>query len=251
MNGLRVVDCSLGMAGPQASGLLADYGAEVIWIEQPGGDPLRREMPAAASVYNRGKRSIVLDVNKPEDHETIACLAERADVFIESWEPGRADAYGLGFSDLHKRNPQLIYASISGFGEHDPRRHLPAHETLVHALAGTMAVQAGHREGPIFEAHPFAAIGAAQLAVFGILAALHRRMDDGFGRRVETSLFDGALVFHQMQWGETDASLKARAAPVFDRRAMLSRACNRLITRAFVCGDGQYLGIHTGAVGAF
>ncbi|MBV9993726.1 MAG: CoA transferase [Caulobacteraceae bacterium] len=247
--GLRVLDCSLGSAGPQTSGLLADYGAEVIWVEPPGGDPLRREQPAAVSVFDRGKRSITLDVNKAEDRATIARLAERADVFIESWAPGQAQAHGLGHAELRKRNPQLIYCSISGFGEADPRRDLPAYEALVHTLAGSLAVQAGHREPPIFEAHPFAAIGSSYLAAVGILAALYRRFDDGFGRRIETSLLDGALVFHQMLWGETDASLKAAAA--VDRRSLLSRARNRIITRAFLCGDGEYIGIHTGAVGAF
>jgi crotonobetainyl-CoA:carnitine CoA-transferase CaiB-like acyl-CoA transferase len=251
LSGLRIIDCSFGTAGPQASGLLADYGAEVIWVEPPGGDPLRREMPAAAAVYNRGKRSVALDPNDPVAREQIARLADRADIFIESWTPGEADRLGLGYGSLRSRNPQLIYCSVSGFGQDDPRHALPAYESLVHALVGTMSVQAGHREGPIFEAHPFASIGAAQLAVIGILAALHRRFDDGHARRVETSIVDGALVFHQMLWGESDASLKSGAVAAGDRNAMLSRARNRIITRAFRCGDGLYLGIHTGAFGAF
>ncbi|MBV9509777.1 MAG: CoA transferase [Caulobacteraceae bacterium] len=250
--GLRVLDCSLGTAGPQASGLLADYGAEVTWVEPPGGDLTRRLEPASAAVFNRGKRSIVLDVEKAEDRERIAKLAERADVFIEGWTPGQADKLGLGFEALRARNPQLIYCSISGFGEGDSHADLPAYEGLVHAVVGTMAYQAGHREEPIFAGLPFASTGAAQLAAVGILAALHRRFEDGLGRRVETSMYDGALAFHQMLWGESDASLAANATGgATDPRAMLSRSRNRLVTRSFVCGDGLYLGIHTGAVGAF
>ncbi|MGE0383140.1 MAG: CaiB/BaiF CoA transferase family protein [Gammaproteobacteria bacterium] len=249
--GLRVLDCSTGTAGPQASGLLADYGAEVIWIEPPGGDPLRREQPAAAAVFNRGKRSVVLDASAAADRDRIRVLARRADVFIESWQPGAAQRLGLGHADLNALNPRLIYCSISGFGEDDPRRDLPAYESIVHALIGTMAVQAGHRDAPIFEAHPFAAIGAAQLAVIGILAALHRRFEDGCGRRVETSMVDGALAFHQMIWGESNQSLEQGKSKLLDRRAMLSRARNRLVNRAFLCGDGNYIGIHTGALGAF
>ncbi|MDB5446371.1 MAG: dddD [Phenylobacterium sp.] len=249
--GLRVVDCSQGTAGPQASWLLADYGAEVIWVEPPGGDPTRDREPGAAAVFNRGKRSIVLDVAKAEDRETIARLAERADVFIEGWRPGEVESYGLGFDQLRARSPQLIYCSLTGFGTDDPRGDLPAYEPLVHALVGTMAYQAGHRDGPIFAALPFASTGAAQLAVVGILAALHRRGEDGAARRVETSMLDGALVFHQMLWGESDASADATSAQANDPRAMLSRSRNRLITRSFLCGDGEYLGIHTGALGAF
>jgi crotonobetainyl-CoA:carnitine CoA-transferase CaiB-like acyl-CoA transferase len=230
--------------------MLADYGAEVIWVEPPGGDPARVLQPAAASVFNRGKQSIVLDSATPEGRATIERLAERADVFIESWKPGEADRLGLGFDQLQARNPQLVYCSVTGFGPHGRHRDLPDYEPIVHALIGTMAYQAGHREGPIFEGQPFASSGAAGLAVIGILAALYRRLGDGFGRRVETSLWDGALAFHIMLWGESDASVAANAAPS-DTRAMLGRTRNRLITRTFLCADGKYIGIHTGAVGAF
>jgi len=115
-----------------------------------------------------------------------------------------------------------------------------------------MAQQAGHREPPIFQGLPFASTGAAQLAVIGILASLHRRFEDGVGRRVETSLFDGALAFHSMLWGETDAALKAQAgAPPSTRPSMGGRSVNRLIARSFLCADGEYIGVHTAAVGAF
>ena len=248
--GLRVLDCSSGIAGPQASGILADYGAEVIWVEPPGGDPTRVLHPGAASVFNRGKQSVVLDVATPDGRAAIERLAERADIFIESWTPGTAEGLGFGYHELHARNPQLIYASVSGFGQGGRYRDLPAYESVVHALIGTMAYQAGHRDGPIFEAQPFASTGAAGLAVIGILAALYRRLEDGFGRRVDTSLWDGALAFHIMMWGESDTSVAANQAPS-DTRSMLRRTRNRLITRTFLCSDGQYIGVHTGAVGAF
>jgi len=249
LEGLRVLDCSLGTAGPQASGILADYGADVIWVEPPGGDQTRRREPASAAVFNRGKRSVVLDVREREDRERIAQLAERSDVFIQSWGAEGADALGLGFQDLRSRNVQIVYCSISGFGAEDSRRNLPAYEGLIHALVGTMAYQAGHREGPIYQGLPFASTGAAQLAVIGILAALHRRLEDGAPRHVETSLFDGALAFHQMIWGESDATLKTASHE--GTRATLKRSRNRLVTRSFLCSDGQYLGVHTGALGAF
>ncbi|MEX1007410.1 MAG: CoA transferase [Acidimicrobiia bacterium] len=248
LQGLRVVDCSAGTAGPQASGILAGYGAEVTWVEPPDGDITRRIHPAAASVFNRGKRSIVLDVDDATDRDTILELASRADAFIESWTPGRASERGLGYDTLHELNAGLVYASITAFGQVGPHTDLPAYEPLVHALVGTMAQQAGHREGPIFQGLPFASTGAAQLAVIGILAGLYRRMADGIGRHVDTSLFDGALAFHSMLWGESDASVAAKEnlAPTLGGAARM-----RLITRSFVCSDGEYVGIHTGAVGAF
>ncbi|MET0986556.1 MAG: CoA transferase [Steroidobacteraceae bacterium] len=252
LSGLRVVDCSSGTAGPRASGLLADYGADVIWVEPPGGDLERRRAPAAAAVFNRSKRSMVLDLNVAADKEKLLQLADRADVFIETWQPGSADSMGLGYRHLHARNPQLVYCSISGFGVEGKYSRLPAREPLVHALMATMFEQAGHREGPIFQGLPFASIGAAQLATIGILAALYRRLDDGCGRHVETSLMDGLLAYQQMMWGESDEVLAAGAnAPDVSVAATRLASTTRMVTRSFICGDDEYIGIHTAATGAF
>jgi crotonobetainyl-CoA:carnitine CoA-transferase CaiB-like acyl-CoA transferase len=244
LRGLRVLDLSQGGAGEQAGGLLADYGADVILVEPPAGASLRHWSAAAASVFNRGKRSVVVDPSDAASKDRILALASSADVIITDgpvagWEPE--------FSSLRTQNPALVCARLSGFGE-GSARDLPAYEPLVHALLGTMATQAGHREGPIFQGVPFATTGAAQLAVFGILAALLRRLDDGYGRQVATSLWDGALAFHSMLWGESDASL---SMPATTGRSMGGAARMRLITRSFLCQDGAYLGVHTGAVGAF
>lgn len=248
--GLRIVDCSPHAAGQQAAGLLADYGADVIWVEPPGGAPLREREPAAASVFNRGKRSVIVDLDDLAQRQGLLDTIGRCDVLVHGWTTDRASERGLDFTALHARFPKLVVASISGFGEHDPRRTLPAHESLIHALIGTMAVQAGHRDGPIFQGVPFATTGAAQLAVLGILAALYRRMDDGVGRHVETSLFDGALAFHSMLWGESDAALKKGKA-VLTGKDLKGASKMRLVTRSFACADGAYVGIHTGAAGAF
>ena len=234
IEGLRVVDCSVGIAGPRATGMLADYGADVVWIEPPGGDPLRTRAPEHASVIDRGKRSVVLE------------LAERAEVFVETWRPGVAEAHGLGYEVLHARNPQLVYVSISGFGE-DSRIDLPAEEALVQAVLGGMSDQVAHRDGPVYLGFPFAAIGAAALAVIGALAALRRARDDGHGRHVQTSLLDGALAYDSMLWGESDATPARGDEPL----PLQGTSRMRLITRSYECGDGEYLGIHTGAVGAF
>jgi crotonobetainyl-CoA:carnitine CoA-transferase CaiB-like acyl-CoA transferase len=247
LEGLTIVDCSGAAAGPRATGILADYGADVLWIEPRGGDPWRRERPAANSVFNRGKRSLVLDVAEDSDRQFLLGLIDGADVFVESWRPGEAEGLGLGWDDLHARSPRLVYCSISGFGTSGPHRDLPDYEALVHALVGTMGEQAGHREGPIFQGLPFASIGAAYLALIGVLGALLRREQDGHGRKVETSLWDGALAYLSMLWGESDESV-ANPTPALRPGGTSTM---RLITRSFQCADDEFIGIHTGAVGAF
>jgi crotonobetainyl-CoA:carnitine CoA-transferase CaiB-like acyl-CoA transferase len=246
IDGLRVVDCSQGMAGPRATGLLADNGADVVWIEPLGGDPCRQREPAAMSVFNRGKRSVELDLTDPGARDKVVALANRADVFVESWAPGTADRLGLGYDVLHARNRRLVYVSISGFGEDGRDADLPGYEPIVQAVVGSMSDQVGHRDGPVFIGFPFASMGAAHLAVIGALAALYRRHLDGVGRHVSTSLVDGALAFNSMVWGETDQSVASGDVDV-----MQKTLTTRLITRSFECGDGEYLGLHTGAVGAF
>src|SRR5258705_8861517 len=201
LDGLRVLDCSLGMAGPRASGMLADYGADVVWVEPPGGDPLRAHEPAAASVFGRGKRSVVLDVTDAQARDQVVALAERADVFIEGWRPGVADELGLGYEALRARNPRLVYVSVSAYGEDGRDADLPPYEPIVQAVLGGMADQLAHREGPVFIGFPFASMGAAYLAVIGTLPALPRRHEDSPGRRGCTSLVDGALAYNAMGWG--------------------------------------------------
>jgi crotonobetainyl-CoA:carnitine CoA-transferase CaiB-like acyl-CoA transferase len=246
VEGLRVVDCSSGSAGPRATGLLADYGADVVWVEPPGGDPLRRGAPECASVVNRGKRSVELDLDDPEARQGLLPLIERAEVFVESWRPGVAERLGLGYEALHARNPALVYVSISGFGE-DSDLDLPGYEPIVQAVVGSMSEQAAHRDGPVYLGFPFASLGASSLALIGALAALRRARGDGYGRHVRTSLLDGALAYHSMMWGESDAAMAAPDAPL----PLQQTATMRLVTRSFECADGEYLGLHTGAVGAF
>jgi crotonobetainyl-CoA:carnitine CoA-transferase CaiB-like acyl-CoA transferase len=222
--------------------MLADYGAEVIWVEPPGGDRFRGDLAIPYSVFNRGKRGIVLDLKDGGDRERMFQLLATADVFVESWRPGVADRLGLGWDALHQRFPALVHTSITGFGPDGPYRDLPGYEPLVHAIAGSTGEQIGHRPPPIYQALPFASIGAAMLGLIGTLAALYRRGQDGHGRHVETSLLDGALSFLAMLWG--DSENESLAPPV--RPGSI-----RLVSRTFRCADDEYLGVHTGAVGAF
>lgn len=243
---LRVLDLSTGVAGPRASGVLADYGADVVWAEPVGGAPRREELAVDYAVFNRGKRSVELDVRSPSaERERLLAFA---DVVIESWAPGQASEYGLDYAAVHARHPALVQCSITGFGPDGTYRDVPARESLVHALIGTMGEQVGHRDGPIYEGLPFASIGAGYLGALGTLAALFARARDGVGRHVETSLYDGALVYLAMMWGDTDTGQQntAHAEDTF-----MPAGSGRLVTGSFRCADDEYIGVHTGAVGAF
>src|SRR4051812_33328717 len=114
LQGLRVLDCSRGTAGPRAGGLLADYGADVVRVEPPGGDPWRDELAVEYSVYDRGKRSIELDLRSPDGRAAFDDLLGETDVLLYSWRPGVAEELGLDHASLHERFPQLVVASITG-----------------------------------------------------------------------------------------------------------------------------------------
>jgi crotonobetainyl-CoA:carnitine CoA-transferase CaiB-like acyl-CoA transferase len=240
LEGLRVVDCSRGMAGPRATGILADYGADVVWVEPPGGDPWRAELAAPYSVYLRGKRSIALDLHDDAEREVLHALLAGADVFVESWRPGIGDRLGLGYPALRDRYPALVACSISGFGGDGPDAGLGGYDPIVHAVLGTMGDQAGFRDGPIFVPGPTASNGAAYLALIGILASLYRRYEDGFGRRVETSLLDGMLAYVSQAWGYSDRN-----------RDRYRTGGTRFLIKTLRCADDEYVGVHTGARGAF
>lgn len=240
LDGLRVVDCSTAAVGLRATGLLADYGAEVVWVEPPGGDPQRERLAVEYSVYNRGKHSVTLDLGAPNGRHALVELLSSADVLVETWVPGVAAMFGLDHTSLQHDRPHLVQCSITGFGADGSMRDLPAVEAIVHAATGIMGEQRGHRPAPIYGGLPFATIGAAYLAVIATLAALYRRHDDGWGRQVETSLLDGVLAYLSMMWGDTDAGSPA-----------LTAGGGRLVARTFRCADDEYLGVHTGAIGAF
>ena len=243
LEGIRVVDCSRGIAGARMTWFLADYGCDVIWVEPPGGDPWRDELAVSYSVYNRNKRSIELGLSDPADHQTLLDLLETADVFVETWRPGVAERLGLGYETVRSRVPRLVYCSISGYGPSGPYDDLPGYGALVHAATGMMGAQFGHREGPIFLGLPQASNGAAYMGLIGVLAALYRREDDGWGRRVETSLVDGVLAYMAQAWGYGDASPSVVN--------MASFGVPRFVTRTFLCADHEWLGLSTFGGGAF
>jgi crotonobetainyl-CoA:carnitine CoA-transferase CaiB-like acyl-CoA transferase len=198
--GLLIADFSRVLAGPYATMLLADLGADVIKVESPAGDDTRKWMPPVTadgtSTYylsiNRNKRSIALDLADPADLALAQELARRADVFVENFKPGGLARFGLDYDHVRASNAAVIYASISGFGSAGGQG-LPGYDLLVQAMSGLMSLT-GAADGPPYRAGVaiFDIISGLHTAI-GILAALNHRTATGEGQRVEASLLASAM----------------------------------------------------------
>jgi crotonobetainyl-CoA:carnitine CoA-transferase CaiB-like acyl-CoA transferase len=189
--GLRVLDFTWGMAGSLVSMILADFGAEVVKVEPPAGDPLRGT--PSFYIWQRGKKSVVLDLHHPEDRARAQQLAAGADVLVHSFRPPAAERFGLTYAGLADANPGLVYCAIGGLGLKGKYAGVKAYEAIITAKAGMMqpSPELTGREGPAYAAIPAASYSAAQVAIQGILAALHERGRSGLGQEVRTSLLHG------------------------------------------------------------
>ena len=197
LDGIRVLDLTWVLAGPYAAMLLCDLGAEVVKVERPPyGDVARTTGPFVAneSMYfqsvNRGKRSISIDLRSQRGRELFLQLVDEADVVMENFTPGKMAALGLGANDLLARNPRLIYASTSGFGQTGPLRDRPALDIIVQGMGGVMSIT-GYADGP--PARPGTSIGditAGLYTAVGILAALREREVSGRGQSLDISMLD-------------------------------------------------------------
>jgi crotonobetainyl-CoA:carnitine CoA-transferase CaiB-like acyl-CoA transferase len=182
---------------------LADLGADVVKVESPdGGDAARTVYagPGGASpvflTVNRNKRSLALDLRRPEGRAVFRRLAERADVVIEAYRGGVAERLGVDYASLAPRNPRLVYCSLSAFGPAGPWRDKPGLDMLVQAMGGLMAVTGEPGGGPVLTGAPVVDTIGALLAGQGILTALLHRERTGEGQRVDVSLLDGLLLAH-------------------------------------------------------
>jgi len=199
LSGVLVADFSRILAGPDATMLMADLGADVIKVESPDGDDTRTWVPPTrdgVSTYylsiNRNKRSIALDLRDPGDLDVARDIARRADVMIENFRPGGLAKYGLDYDAVAVDNPGLIYASISGFGS-GGGAHLPGYDLLVQAMSGLMSLT-GSPDGPPYRAGiSVFDVMTGMHALIGILAALRERDHSGQGQRVEVNLLSSAL----------------------------------------------------------
>src|SRR3984885_534043 len=198
--GLRVLDLPNRPAGGQASQTLADFGAEVVHVEPPGGSPLRDL--ASFPMIGRGKKSIVLDLHDPGDVALARTMASGADVLIETFRPGVMERLGLGYEELSAANPRLVYGSVTGFGRKGPYANVKGYEALVMARVGALwASQAMvSREGPAHVSVPYCSYGASQQLLTGICAALHERERSGLGQRVDATLVNGVASLGTWNW---------------------------------------------------
>jgi len=198
--GLLVADFSRILAGPYATMLLADLGAEVVKVEAPGGDDTRSWQPPVRdgiSTYylavNRNKRSIALDLKDPEDLAAAQELARRADVLLENFKPGGLARFGLDYDAVAASNPRVIYASISGFGSGPKGAALPGYDLIVQAISGLMSLT-GDPDGEPFRAGiSVFDVMAGLHATIGVLSALNARHETGRGQHVEVNLLSSAL----------------------------------------------------------
>ncbi len=195
LDDIRVIDLSSGPAPGIATMILGDFGADVIKVEAPGGDPMR-SMPNAP-MWLRGKRSVVLDLTHASEQARLHELVRGADVVVASYPPGAASALGADCATLRGVNPSLIYCSHTGWGESGPYAHYPVNDHLVAAKSGRMRTFAGvaPRPGPAFSYVQVGVHGSAQAAAQGILGALMAREATGEGQFVEASLLRGHLPY--------------------------------------------------------
>jgi crotonobetainyl-CoA:carnitine CoA-transferase CaiB-like acyl-CoA transferase len=200
--GLRVLDLSVTRAGAQVSQLFADFGSDVIWVEPPGGAPLRDQ--AAYPFWARGKRSMQLDLNDPADVDTVVQLAADADVLIETSRPGVMAAKGLGYESLTAHNPRLVYLSITGFGPSGPYADVKGYEGVVAAKLGIFHAfrRMTPTPAPPFVTVPWCTFAASQVGLYGTLAALLERERSGRGQHVETSLAQAFVTLDTWSWFE-------------------------------------------------
>lgn len=217
--GVRILDLSRLLPGPFATLVLADLGADVVRVEDPqgGGDwlrwlpPLDGEQSPAFHALNRNKRSIALDLKRPEGVEAFLRLAARADAVVESFRPGVLDRLGAGYAALRERNPGVVLCSISGFGQDGPYALRAGHDLDYCAVAGVLATN-GPPEAPVPLGVQVADVaGGAWPAVAGILAALLRRRATGEGAHVDVSMTEGALAMLALPLGI--AAARGSAAP--------------------------------------
>jgi crotonobetainyl-CoA:carnitine CoA-transferase CaiB-like acyl-CoA transferase len=200
LSGTKVLDVSRVLAGPFCAMLLADLGADVIKVEVPrrGDDsrqfgPFRNGESGYYMTFNRGKRSVTLDLRKPEGQAVFKDLARTADVVVENFAVGTMDKWGIGYDDLKTINPRIVFGSITGFGQYGPNSQRKAFDPIAQAMGGLMSVTGPEGGTPVRVGIALADISAAQFLTNGILAALIQRGRTGEGQRIDVSMQDSIV----------------------------------------------------------
>lgn len=240
LQGMTVIELCHHMAGPTCGLMLADMGADVIKVEKSqGGDDTRRTIPPAIGgesasfmMMNRNKRGVVLDLKTPEGAEVLRKLVARADVVTENFRPGVLERLGLGYEDLKKINPGLIYASISGFGLTGPYATRGGFDLVAQGMSGLMTITGERPDGPpVKVGPPVCDITAGLLLALGICAAYSHRLKTGEGQRLDTSLMEAGIT---LTYWQSAIAFATGVAP----RAMGSAHPLSAPYQAVECADG-------------
>lgn len=249
LQGLRVVELARLLPGPLAGRFLADFGADVIKVEEPGrGDyaraapPMAHEMGIYFANVNRNKRSLALDVRRPEGRRVLWALLERADVLLESYRPGWAARHGLDYPRLQAEFPHLIYTSVTGFGHHGPYREWPGHDLGVTGMSGLMWL---NRTVPQVLPVQAADLAAAMNAVIGTLLAILARQQSGHGQLVDAAMFDALEGWMAVGMVETYRKLYAGENPADgpDLGALAAPFGQSPRYQVYETADGRYLSV--------
>ena len=252
LTGIRVLDLGTMIAGPVAATLLGDFGAEVIKIEQPqGGDPIRGNGPTVDgeslwwNVEGRNKKSVTLDLRKPEGQAVLKHLVATADVLVENFRPGTMDRWSIGYNDLREVNPRLIMLSISGYGQTGPYATRAAYDRIALAFSGFLNITGEPGRPPL---RPGTAMADYQSAVLGAFAAMmalyHRDVGNGTGQQIDLSLYETVFRFTDVMITAYDKLGVAR-----ERRGNLHFAAAP--GEHFETMDGRYLVLTVSSNGLF
>jgi len=194
LSGVRVLDLGSVIAGAYAGSILANFGADVVKVESPEGDPFRPYGTGFVN-YNRGKRGLGLDLKSPEGRSVFLDMARQADVVIDNWRRGVRQRLGIDYETLKAVNPRLISCSITAYGEAAGLEHQPGFDPLFQARSGMMSAQGGAGQEPVFHSVAINDVATAAMAAFAVIAALNARERTGLGQNIETSLAAQSALF--------------------------------------------------------
>ena len=242
--GIRVIELANFIAGPLAGTLLADMGADVVKVEPPGGDmsratpPIRNNESVSFVALNRNKRSLVLDLKRPEAIEILRKLAGKSDVFLEAYRPGALDKLGLGAADVKAINPRIVYTSVSGFGQSGPDRRRAGVNLIIEAFSGVLSVTGEPGQMPMRPGVQSADVFGALFATYATLAGLVGAARHGEGRIADVSLVETSIA--AAAWEAAEYLETGSVPQPLGNKHRLSAPYQLFETR-----DGRYLAIGT------
>jgi len=244
LSGIRVLDLSLQLPGPFCTMMMADYGADVVKIDEPEPrvrNPFAAEEPGTGAVeryLNRGKRSVTINLKAEEGKAIFLRLAETSDVVVEGFRPGVMKRLGVGYEEVSAVNPKIVYCSISGYGQYGPMRDTAGHDINYISYAGVLGACGRKGEPPTLPPVQIGDLfGGAMMSLSGILMALLDREKTGKGRRIDVSMTDGALSMLSLH---AAAALAGEIAP--ERGTMMLTGMFPCY-EAYRCADGEYVSV--------